>query len=138
MSILGRSALLIALAGALYVVVMALLSRRPHRRAFERSAERGVYGVAAFTTVAVLTMWSALLSDSFELRDVAGYSSTTLGTGSALAASTTRPRIRPVPVAGIVVCDHGVALHTSSRTAVQTPLRQARSIIGRLLSKSAF
>ena len=86
MSILGRTALLIALVGALYVVVMALASRRPHRRAWERSAERGVYGVAAFTTLAVLTMWTALLSDAFELRDVAGYSSSTLGTGYKITA----------------------------------------------------
>ena len=86
MSIVGRTALLLALAGALYVVVMALGSRRPGRRAWERSAERGVYGVWVFTTLAVLTMWAALLGDDFSLRDVAGYSSTTLGTGYKITA----------------------------------------------------
>ena len=86
MSIVGRTALLLALAGAVYVVVMALGSRRPGRRAWELSAERGVYAVFALTTVAVLTMWTALLTDSFELRDVAGYSSTTLGWGYKITA----------------------------------------------------
>jgi cytochrome c-type biogenesis protein CcmF len=85
-SIVGRTALLLALVGAVYVVVMSLASRRPGRRAWERSAERAVYGVCAFTTLAVLTMWAGLLTDAFELRDVAGYSSTTLGTGYKITA----------------------------------------------------
>ena len=78
MSILGRAALLLALVGAVYVVVMSLASRRPGRRAWELSAERGVYAVFAFTTLAIVTMWTALLTDAFALRDVAGYSSSTL------------------------------------------------------------
>ena len=79
MSILGRAALLLALIAAVYVVVMALMSRRPGRRAWELSAERGVYAAFAFTTLAIVTMWTALLSDAFELRNVAEYSSSTLG-----------------------------------------------------------
>jgi cytochrome c-type biogenesis protein CcmF len=78
-SILGRTALLLALAGALYVVVVALYSRRPGRRAFEMSAERAVYGVFCLTSLAILTMWAGLLTDEFSLRNVAEYSSTTLG-----------------------------------------------------------
>ena len=86
MSILGRAALLLALVGAIYVVVMALASRRPGRRAWEQSAERGVYAVFAFTSLAIVTMWAALLTDAFELRNVAEYSSSTLGTGYKMTA----------------------------------------------------
>ena len=83
MSLVGRAALLLALlAAAVYVVVMALASRRPGRRAWELSAERGVYAVFVFTSLAIGTMWAALLTDSFELRNVAEYSSTTLGPAS--------------------------------------------------------
>ncbi|WP_217914750.1 heme lyase CcmF/NrfE family subunit [Miltoncostaea marina] len=78
MAILGRAALLLALAVAVYAVVMSLLSRRRGHRAWEQSAERGVYAVFGFTTVAILTMWVALATDSFELRNVAEYSSSTL------------------------------------------------------------
>ena len=86
MSILGRAALLLALVGAVYVVVMSLASRRPGRRAWEQSAERGVYAVFVFTSLAIVTMWAALLTDSFELRNVAEYSSSTLGTGYKLTS----------------------------------------------------
>ena len=86
MSIVGRAALLLALMGAVYVVVMALASRRPGRRAWELSAERGVYAVFVFTSVAIGTMRVALVTDSFELRNVAEYSSTTLGFGYKLTA----------------------------------------------------
>ena len=86
MSILGRTALLLALVGAVYVVVMSLASRRPGRRAWEQSAERGVYAVFAFTSLAIVTMWAALLTDAFELRNVAEYSSSTLGTGYKMTA----------------------------------------------------
>ncbi|HEY6547468.1 MAG TPA: cytochrome c biogenesis protein CcsA, partial [Vicinamibacteria bacterium] len=78
MSLLGRAALLLALAGAVYVIVAALSSRRPGRRAWGESATRGVHAVFAFTTLAIVTMWAALLTDNFDLRNVAEYSSTTL------------------------------------------------------------
>jgi cytochrome c-type biogenesis protein CcmF len=77
-SLLGRAALLMALAAAIYAVVMALASRKHRRRAWQESAERGVYAVFGFTSVAMLTMWVALLTDSFGLRYVNGYSSSTL------------------------------------------------------------
>ena len=73
MSILGRAALFLALVAALYVVVVALASRRPGRRAWEQSAERGVYAIFAFTSLAIGTMWVALLTDDFALRNVAEY-----------------------------------------------------------------
>jgi len=77
-SLLGRAALLLALAAAVYVVWAALTSRRAGGRPYLQSAERGVHAVFAFTTLAIVTMWAALLTDSFELRNVAEYSSTTL------------------------------------------------------------
>ncbi len=86
MSLLGRAALLLALAAAVYALVMAVGSRRNGRRAWQESAERGVYAVFALTTLAILTMWAALLTDAFELRNVAEYSSSTLGAGYKLSA----------------------------------------------------
>jgi cytochrome c-type biogenesis protein CcmF len=77
-SILGRAALLLALAAAAYVVYAALRARRPGGRAWELSAERAVYAVTAFTTLAIGTMWVALATDAFELRNVAEYTSSTL------------------------------------------------------------
>ncbi len=79
MSLLGRAALLLALAAAGYVVYAALRSRRPGGRAWEASAERAVYAVCAFTTLAIGTMWVALATDAFQLRNVAEYTSSTLG-----------------------------------------------------------
>ena len=79
MSLVGRAALLLALVVAAYALVMAIGSRRPGRRGCEVSAERGVYALFGLTTLAIGTMWVALLTDSFELRNVAEYTSTTLG-----------------------------------------------------------
>ena len=79
MSLLGRAALLLALLAAAYALVMALGSRRHGRRGWQESAERGVYAVFALTTLAIGTMWAALLSGDFELRNVAEYTSSTLG-----------------------------------------------------------
>ena len=79
MSLLGRAALLLALCAAVYALVMALGSRRGGRRAWQESAERGVYAVFALTTLAIATMWAGLLTDAFELRNVAEYTSSTLG-----------------------------------------------------------
>ncbi len=86
MSLLGRAALLLALVAALYALVMALGSRRGRRRAWQESAERGVYAVFGLTTLAIVTMWAALLSDAFELRNVAEYTSSTLGAQYKLTA----------------------------------------------------
>ena len=79
MEIVGRAALLLALAAAVYAIVMALGSRRGGRRAWQQSAERAVYGVFGMATLAVGTLWAALLTDDFALRNVEGYSSSTLG-----------------------------------------------------------
>jgi cytochrome c-type biogenesis protein CcmF len=78
LSLLGRATLLLALAAAIYTIVMALASRRRGRRAWQDSAERGVYAVFGLTSLAVVIMWVALLTDSFGLRYVNGYSNDTL------------------------------------------------------------
>jgi cytochrome c-type biogenesis protein CcmF len=77
-SLLGRAAVLLALAGAVYAIVMALGSRTPGRRAWQESAERAVYGVFALTSVGMLTLWAGLLSDEFVLTNVADYTSRSL------------------------------------------------------------
>ena len=86
MSLIGRAALLLAFAAALYAVGAALWSRRPGQRRFLISAERAVFGMAGVTTVAVITLWTALLTDRFDLADVAGYSSRSLGWGYKMTA----------------------------------------------------
>ena len=86
MSLVGRAALLLAFAAALYAVGAALWSRRPGQHRFLISAERSVYAVAIATTAGVITMWTALLTDHFEIADVAGYSSRTLGARYKLTA----------------------------------------------------
>ena len=101
MSLLGRAALLLALVAAVYALVMALGSRRPGRRAWQESAERGVYAVFALTTLAIGTMWAALLTDDFELRNVAEYTSSTLGA----AVQDHRPLGQPGRLAAAVGLD---------------------------------
>jgi cytochrome c-type biogenesis protein CcmF len=77
-SLFGRAVLLLALGLAVYALVMALASRRPGRRAWQLSAERAVHGVAVFTTLAMVGMWIAFITDDFSLRNVAEYTSSTL------------------------------------------------------------
>lgn len=79
MTLVGRAALLLAFAAALYAVGAALWSRRARRRDLLASAERGVWAVFITTTTSVLIMWSLLLSNRFDVADVAGYSNSTLG-----------------------------------------------------------
>ncbi len=86
MSLAGRAALLLALAVAVFAIVMALGSMRPGRRGWMESAERSVYGVFGFTSVAIATLWAGLLTDNFELRNVAEYTSSTLGDEFKLSA----------------------------------------------------
>ena len=79
MSLFGRSILILALACAIYALVVALSSHTPRRRRNLASAERGVYGFFALMTAAMGVMWFALTTERFELRSVAEYTSTTLG-----------------------------------------------------------
>lgn len=80
MSLLGRALLLVALVCAVYAIVAALGSRRGGRRAWQRSAERAVYGMWVATMGAAAVMITALVTDDFSLKFVADYSSTTLPT----------------------------------------------------------
>jgi cytochrome c-type biogenesis protein CcmF len=77
-SLVGRAALILAFGAALYAIVMALAAHRRRRRDWQESAEHAVYGVFGLISVAIITMWAALLTDQFELRNVAEYSSSTL------------------------------------------------------------
>jgi cytochrome c-type biogenesis protein CcmF len=78
-TLVGRAALLLAFAAAIYAVVAALWSRRSGRREFLASAERGVWAVFITTTTSVFIMWGLLLGNRFDVADVAGYSNLTLG-----------------------------------------------------------
>ena len=79
MSLFGRAVLLLALAAAIYAVVMGVAAHRRGRRKWQFSAERAVYAVAALVTLAIVGMWISFLTDDYSLRNVAEYTSTTLG-----------------------------------------------------------
>ncbi len=79
MTLVGRAALLLAFVAAVYAVGAALWSRRTGKRAFLASAERGVWAVFITTTTSVVVMWTLLLTNRFDVADVAGYSNRTLG-----------------------------------------------------------
>lgn len=86
MSLLGRALLLLALLCALYAIAAALMSRRGGRRSLQLSAERAVYAVCGLVSSAALLMIFALVTDRFELRHVAEYSSSTLATKFKISA----------------------------------------------------
>ena len=73
-SIFGRSVLILAMIAAVAAIILALGSRTPGRRHWQQSAERAVYSVCALVTIAIGTMWIALVGDHFQLRNVADYS----------------------------------------------------------------
>jgi cytochrome c-type biogenesis protein CcmF len=79
MSLFGRAVLLLALAAAIYAVVMGIAAHRRGRRKWQFSAERAVYAVAGLVTLAIVGMWISFLTDDYSLRNVAEYTSTTLG-----------------------------------------------------------
>lgn len=79
MTLVGRAALLLAFAAALYAVGAAIWSRRTRRRDLLASAERGVWAVFITTTTSVFIMWGLLLGNRFDVADVAGYSNLSLG-----------------------------------------------------------
>ncbi len=78
MSLLGRVVVLLALGCAVFAIAAALMSRRPGRRIWQRSAERAVYTTFALMTGAMLVMVYALLTDNFWFTSVADYSNSTL------------------------------------------------------------
>lgn len=78
MSVVGRAVLLLALGAAIYAIVMAIAGMRADRRDWIASSRAAVYGTFALTTVGIGTLWVALSTDHFELRNVAEYSNTAL------------------------------------------------------------
>jgi cytochrome c-type biogenesis protein CcmF len=77
-ALLGRVLVLLALGCAAFAITSALLSRRPGRRVWQRSAERAVYMTAVMMSGAMAVMIWALLTDDFSLANVADYSNSTL------------------------------------------------------------
>ncbi len=78
MALLGRVLVLLALGCAAFAITSALLSRRPGRRVWQRSAERAVYMTAVMMSGAMAVMIWALLTDDFSFANVADYSNSTL------------------------------------------------------------
>src|ERR1043165_1216999 len=83
---IGVLALRLALIGALYALVIALVGVRTRRLDLVRSSRRAAYAVHALVAVAALVLWRALLSRDFSLEYVASYSSSTLSTPYTIAA----------------------------------------------------
>ena len=72
---IGASALLTALAAALFAVAAAVLGQRLRRPALLFGARRAIVVTAGFTTLAIGTLAYALLNDDFTLAHVAAVSS---------------------------------------------------------------
>jgi len=77
MSLVGRAALLLVLASAVYAIYAALRSRRDGE-AWQRSAEGAVYAVFGLASMAMGTLWLGLLTDQFQFRNVQEYTSSSL------------------------------------------------------------
>ena len=75
MAELGTFAIALALASALWSVVASLVGALRHRDDFVRSAEGAVYATALATTVAAITLLTALVTSDFSLQYVADYTS---------------------------------------------------------------
>jgi cytochrome c-type biogenesis protein CcmF len=77
MPTLGRALILLALAVALYGIVVALVGARKGRRDLVDSARRSVYALAALTTGAMVLLEAAFIRDDFTWDIVANHSSST-------------------------------------------------------------
>src|SRR3712207_7512899 len=80
MAVLGRALILLALAVAIYGVVVALLGARRGRQDLVDSARRAVYAVAGLTVGAFAILEAAFLRSDFSFAVVASHSSTTTPT----------------------------------------------------------
>ncbi|MFZ0887978.1 MAG: heme lyase CcmF/NrfE family subunit, partial [Candidatus Binataceae bacterium] len=80
MAATGRLALALALGLAVYSIGANILGARRGRADLVASARHALWAMCAMVTVAVASLWSALLSSDFSLEYVAAYSSTTLPT----------------------------------------------------------
>ena len=86
MSQLGSLSLLIALLLCVYSIGANLYGARKQRTDFLASARHALWAMCALVTLAVIALWSGLLSSDFSLEYVAAYSSTTLPTPYKFAA----------------------------------------------------
>jgi len=77
---LGRLALAIALMLAIYSIGANVFGARRARPEFVASARHAIWAMCAMVTIAVVALWTGLLSSDFSLEYVASYSSTTLPT----------------------------------------------------------
>jgi cytochrome c-type biogenesis protein CcmF len=77
---LGRLALAIALLLAFYSIGANVFGARRRRPEFIASARHAIWAMCAMVTIAVVALWTGLLSSDFSLEYVASYSSTTLPT----------------------------------------------------------
>ncbi len=80
MAIVGRAALIIALAVCLYGIAAAIYGARTQRRDWVDSARRSVYALAIVLTVAFGILELAFLRSDFSFNVVAGHSSSTTPT----------------------------------------------------------
>ncbi len=77
---LGKLALAIALLLAIYSIVANIYGARRNGPDFVVSARHAIWAMCAMVTIAVVTLWAALMRSDFSLEYVAAYSSTTLPT----------------------------------------------------------
>src|SRR5688572_27321571 len=86
MSDIGAIGLRLALAVAVYAVVMGVLGGRRAQSRLVQSAERAVYGVFGLVSMAMIAMLYALLSHDFSLQYVASVSNRAMPTFYVIAA----------------------------------------------------
>ena len=77
---LGRLALAIALLLAIYSIGSNVYGARRSHPEFIASARHALWAMCAMVTIAVVALWTGLLTSDFSLEYVASYSSTTLPT----------------------------------------------------------
>jgi cytochrome c-type biogenesis protein CcmF len=80
MPVLGRLALAIALLLAIYSIGANIYGVRRSYPEFIASARHALWAMCAMVTIAVVALWTGLLTSDFSLEYVASYSSTTLPT----------------------------------------------------------
>ncbi len=80
MPALGQLALAIALTLAAYSIIANVYGARRDAPEFVASARHAVWAMCAMVTLAVVALWTALLTSDFSLEYAAAYSSTTLPT----------------------------------------------------------
>jgi cytochrome c-type biogenesis protein CcmF len=80
MAELGRFALAIALALAVYAIAANVFGARTRTPAFIVSARHAVWSMCAMVTMAIVILWRSLITSDFSIDYVAHYSSTTLST----------------------------------------------------------